>query len=335
MPLSHAALDTDASSSRCPPAVCVAAVLGDALHRVAVLGGREGMPRSLGSVYGGSVTRFLGVGLRGVASRRPVAMPVVTPLCNGVAVSVDGRSLLVSDSGATHGIHIVTIVGRSPTRHVGSFGSQPLCFNQPHQVYVATDGFVFVADAFNNRVQVLCPDMSLHSVIGRGVLSSPVGVCANADVVVASEAYAGTVAVFNRPDGTLRARFGGHVDGDDRLRSPRGVCFLGASVIAVADCGSNRVSLFTVTGPEPEAGTLLRHIGAGLLHNPQAVCAAAAPGHELVVADAGNRCVRVFSGVGELLMTFGDGDFRGVAIARDNTRVYATDSRTRSCVVFS
>ncbi len=58
-----------ASSSRCSPGVCVGAVLGDAERRVAVLGGREGMPRSLGSVYGGSVTRFLGGGCRRVASR--------------------------------------------------------------------------------------------------------------------------------------------------------------------------------------------------------------------------------------------------------------------------
>jgi hypothetical protein len=68
VPLSHAA-SSSSSSSRCPPDVCVTAVLGDALHRIAVLGGREGVPRSLGSVYGGSVTRFLGGSLRGVASR--------------------------------------------------------------------------------------------------------------------------------------------------------------------------------------------------------------------------------------------------------------------------
>ncbi len=65
VPLSHTVPD----ASRCPPDVCVAAVLGDALGRVSVLGGREGMLRSLGSVFGGSVTRFLGGGLRGVVSR--------------------------------------------------------------------------------------------------------------------------------------------------------------------------------------------------------------------------------------------------------------------------
>jgi hypothetical protein len=57
VPLSYAAPDASSSLSS---HVCGSAVLGDALRRVAVLGGREGMPRSLGSVYGGSVTRFLG-----------------------------------------------------------------------------------------------------------------------------------------------------------------------------------------------------------------------------------------------------------------------------------
>jgi hypothetical protein len=66
-PLSYTLPD---ASSRCPPGVCVAAVLGDALRRVAVLGGREGAPRSLGSVYGGSVPRFLGAASEG---RRPTS----------------------------------------------------------------------------------------------------------------------------------------------------------------------------------------------------------------------------------------------------------------------
>jgi sugar lactone lactonase YvrE len=85
--------------------MCVSAVLGDALRRVAVLGGREGMSRSLGSVYGGSVTRFLGGGLRGEESR-VIATPGVHSSCNGMAVSRDGSTLLVSDTGGrSHAIH--------------------------------------------------------------------------------------------------------------------------------------------------------------------------------------------------------------------------------------
>jgi hypothetical protein len=87
--------------------VCVVAVLGDAERRVAVLGGREGMPRSLGSVYGGAVTRFLGGALRGAVSR-VIDTPGVKSSCNGIAVSVDGCTLVVSDGryiSCSHAIH--------------------------------------------------------------------------------------------------------------------------------------------------------------------------------------------------------------------------------------
>jgi hypothetical protein len=47
----------------------VAAALSDAERRVAVMGGREGLPRSLGSVYAGSITRFLGGSFKNVLQR--------------------------------------------------------------------------------------------------------------------------------------------------------------------------------------------------------------------------------------------------------------------------
>jgi hypothetical protein len=119
------------ASSYCSPGVCVAAVLGDALRRVAVLGGREGMPRSLGSVYGGSVTRFLGGGCRGIVSR-VIDMPGVKSWGNGVAVSRDGSTLLVSD--CCFAIHTLRIGDGSPLRVIGGAGDGPLQFKQPRQV---------------------------------------------------------------------------------------------------------------------------------------------------------------------------------------------------------
>jgi sugar lactone lactonase YvrE len=104
-------------------------VLGDALHRVAVLGGREGMSRSLGSVYGGSVTRFLG-GVRGVP--RVVALQSVFPQFNGIAVSVDGTRLLVADTyGGSHAIHEFSVADGVALRCVGGHGDGPLHFRVP------------------------------------------------------------------------------------------------------------------------------------------------------------------------------------------------------------
>jgi DNA-binding beta-propeller fold protein YncE len=325
VPLSHTARRaSSSSSSRCPPDVCVAAVLGDAEHRVAVLGGREGMPRSLGSVYAGSVTRFLGGSSRGVMSR-VINMPWVKPWCNGISVSGDGCTLLVSDGvpSGSHAIHEFSIVDGLRRRVIGGRGGGPLQFVLPCQVFIAPDGFVFVADSFNNRVQVLTPTLDFHSTIGKGQLQSPVGVCADADVVVVSEFDVHRIAVFNRSGGALLRRLGSVGRGSGQLSHPCGVCFMsGDRHVAVADFGNHRVSVFSVDGE------FIHHVGVGALNGPKGVAASAFD--ELVVADTGNRCLRVFSTDGDVLASVGEGRFTGVAVHGSSMFAVDTDATTVS-----
>jgi hypothetical protein len=297
-------IDHDASSSpRCPPDLCVAAVLGEPLHRVAVLGGREGMPRSLGSVYGGSVTRFLGGSLRGVVSR-VIDTPGVKSSGSGIAVSVDGCTLLVSDGryGRSDSIHEIDTADGSRRRIIGTKGDGPLQFDNPEHLCIAPDGFVFVAESGNDRVQVLTPSLDFHAFIGQDELVRPVGVCANADIVVVSEYWAHRIAVFNRGDGALLRRFGCSGIGDGQLLHPSGLCFMsGDRHVAVTDAHNHRVSVFSVDGE------FIRHVGVGVLRDPQGVAASAFD--ELVVADYGRRRIRVFSSAGDLLATVGEGSF--------------------------
>jgi DNA-binding beta-propeller fold protein YncE len=289
------------------PGVCVVAVLGDALRRVAVLGGREGMPRSLGSVYGGSVTRFLG--FRGLRSR-VIDTPRVKSFSNGVAVSRDGSTLLLSDqSGGSHAVHTFRVADGSRLRVIGSWGTGPLQFLQPRQVWVASDDFVFVAELGNSRVQVLTPRLDFHCFVGVGQLYSPSGVCADDAVVMVSEAGYGDhrISVFNRADGALLRRFGCNGRGDGQLNTPRGLCFMsGHRHVAVAEYSNDRVSVFSVEGE------FVRHVGVGRLDCPYGVACSAFD--ELVVADFGNRRVAVFSASGEMLTTIGRGGFMGVAM---------------------
>jgi DNA-binding beta-propeller fold protein YncE len=321
--LSHAA--PNASSSRSPPDACVAAVLGDALRRVAVLGGREGMPRSLGSVYGGSVTRFLGGSLRGVVSR-VIDTHGMTPSCNGVAVSVDGCTLLVgSGLWKSNTIHEFDIEDGSRRRVIGGRGDGPLQFKDPRQVYVAADGFVFVAESGNNRLQVLTPSLDLHCFIGQGQLQFSVGVCANADVVVASDYFGSCISVFNRCDGALLRRFGSQGSDDEQLYQPCGLCFMsGDRHVAVAEDRSHRVSVFSIDGE------FIRHVGVGILKNPQGVACSAFD--ELVVADTRNRRLRVFSATGDLLASVGEGRFTGVVV--HGSTVFAADADKGTVSVF-
>jgi DNA-binding beta-propeller fold protein YncE len=286
----------------------VAVVLGDALRRVAVLGGREGMPRSMGSVYGGSVTRFLGGGLRGVASR-VIATPGVRSDISGVAVSRDGSTLLVSNCaafGGSHTIHEFGVADGSRRRVIGGRGDGPLRFKNPYQVWIASDDFVFVVDSDNRRVQVLTPRLDFHGFVSAGQLRDPRGVCANADVVVVSEANAHRISVFNRSDGALLRRIGSRGSGRGQLDYPRGLCFMSHDRhVAVTDNSNNRVSVFSVDG------ALLRRIGSvgsgrGQLDYPRGLCFMSHDRHVAVTDNSNNR-VSVFSVDGAFIRHVGGG----------------------------
>jgi DNA-binding beta-propeller fold protein YncE len=309
-------------SSRCSAAVCVAAVLGDAEQRVAVLGGREGMPRSLASVYGGAVTRFLGGSCRGVVSR---VIQGVTSSISGVAVSHDGSTLLVSDCPAfrTSAIHELSVADGSRLRVIGGAGDGPIQFAAPCQVWVASDDFVFVAELGSNRLQVLTPTLDFHAFVGVGQLVGPGGVCADDAVIVVSELDAHRISVFSRGDGALLRRFAKKGRGDGQLICPRGLCFTsGHRHVAVADYSNSRVSVFSVEGE------FVRHVGVGELRYPSSVACSALD--ELVVADCGR--VAVFSASGELVKTMGDGGFIGVAL--HGGTIFAHQSNSDKCVVF-
>jgi DNA-binding beta-propeller fold protein YncE len=249
----------------------------------------------------------------------------VKSISNGVAVSRDGSTLLVSDcDGSSHAIHVFRVADGSRLRVIGGAGDGPLRFKEPCQVWVASDDFVFVADNGNDRVQVLTPRLDFHGFVGVGQLNRPSGVCADDGVIMVSE-DAHRISVFNRGDGALVRRFGSHGSGDGQLNTPCGLCFMsGHRHVAVADYGNNRVSVFSVEGE------FIRHVGVGKLRLPYGVACSAFD--ELVVADWCNDRVVVFSASGELLKTMGGGRFTGVTI--HGGTIFAQDCNNSKCILF-
>jgi sugar lactone lactonase YvrE len=302
------------ASTVASPALCVAAVLGDAQRRVAVLGGREGKRRSLGSVYGGSVTRYLGGRCRGVA-RRVIVTSGLTPSVNGVAVSRDGSRVLVSDSGGSHAIHEFSVADGSRLRVVGRRGDGHLQFRIRH--------FVFVADCDNQRVQVLTPTLEFDSVLGDGRLIRPVGVCANSDVVAVSEMQSDVITVLKRRGGALLHRIVcGDVDGGF---SPRGLCFMSDDRrVAISDCLSSRVRVCATDG------VLVSAVGPRKPRRPQGVACSSAD--DVVVADESARCVVVHGTRFGSSTTIGCGGFIGVAV--HGSTIFALEREGYRCVVF-
>ncbi len=244
---------------------------------------------------------------------------------NGVAVTRDGSTLLVSDFyGGTNAIHKFRVADGSPLRVIGGAGDGPLQFKGPLQVWVASDDFVFVAEHGNNRVQVLTPRLDFHAFVGVGQLSSPAGVCADDDVIIVSELTSHRISVFKRRDGALLRRFGSLGSGDGHLNYPYGLCFMsGHRHVAVAENGNHRVSVFSVEGK------FVRHVGVGKLSYPWGVACSAFD--ELVVASRGNNLV-VFSASGEVLKTMAGSDFTGVAI--HGGTIFAQDITNSKCILF-
>jgi DNA-binding beta-propeller fold protein YncE len=246
-------------------------------------------------------------------------------------VSRDGSTLLVSDfSGGSHSISAYNVAdGVRKTVFGGpTAGSGPLQLNHPAQVWIADDGVVFVADSHNSRVQVLTPGLdACASSLGApaDTLRTPVGVCANADIVVVSEVGAHRLTVLKRSDGSVVRTIGCEGSGDGQLKTPCGLCFVsGGSHVAVADCGSHRVSVFGVDG------TFVRHVGVGVLESPIGVACSAFD--ELVVADIH---IQLFSASGVLLRSFGDSfDIASVAIHGDT--IFAQDKleRGQKCMLY-
>ncbi len=263
-------------------------------------------------------------GFRGEESR-VIATPGVKSVSNGVAVSRDGSTLLLSSftGSGSDAIHEFRVADGSRLRVIGGAGDGPLQFKNPYQVWVASDDFVFVAEYGNKRVQVLTPRLDFHSFVGVGQLAYPSGVCADDDLIVVSEG-ANRISVFNRGDGALLRRFGSQGSGDGQLDVPRGLCFVsGHRHVAVADRRNDRVSVFNVEGE------FIRHVGVGKLSHPNGVACSAFD--ELVVADWGHSRVVVFSASGELLKTMA-GPFTGVAI--HGGTIFAQDYDNGKCILF-
>jgi hypothetical protein len=297
---------------------CVAAVLGDALHRLCILGGRAGMPRSLASVLGSAVVRFLG-GFRGKESR---SIPMQH--LGSIAISRDGSTLFVSEDG----VHAYSLTTGAHLRSVGgSWGDGPLQFKSPQKIWIAPDDVLFVAEYWNHRLQLLTPQLDFHGFLGVGELDRPAGVCGVGDYVAVSEAFAGRISVFRRSDGALLRRLG-----VGKLSLPHDLCVMNESyghcghpVVAVADYSNRCISVFCI------GGEFLRHVGVGKLGGVDSIACSAFG--ELIANDIDNNRVVLFCVDGELFQTM---DFyRCTSVALHGGAVYAQLSCNGNCVVFT
>ncbi len=128
----------------------------------------------------------------------------------------------------------------------GSAGAAKGQFGDPLGIAVNSDGFVYVADNLNNRVQMFTPFGGFVLQWGFGGQPWDVAVDANEDVYVSS--VAGHVVGKFSKYGYKITSWGTLGTGDGQFTFPRGVAFDSGGNVYVADSGNKRIQKFTSDG---------------------------------------------------------------------------------------
>jgi sugar lactone lactonase YvrE len=243
---------------------------------------------------------------------------------SGIAMAPD-RSIVVADSGA-HTIlrldpasgEVKVIAGTTRSGYADGAGAAAL-FDAPVGVAVGTDGTIYVADTYNDRIRKIDKAGNVTTVAGGdgpGFVDSPNGLSARFDtpggIAIAPDGAVIVADTGNRrirrigADGAVTTLSGngdyGDLDGnllDASFAEPIGLTIDSAGTIYVADAGANKIRAVQ-TGLAPIVVTLAGRgshglldgaAGAAKLNRPSGV--ALVPNGDVMIADTGNRLVRI------------------------------------------
>lgn len=191
---------------------------------------------------------------------RAALAPVKFRRLTALAVSPDGTKLAVCDTSG-HRVYVLDAKDGRILRTLGKAerSNEEGAFHTPVAVAFDEQGFLFVADYLNFRIQVFDPEGGVDLVFGTagdrpGNLNRPRGLAADAAAKVIYEVDAAfqLVQMFNF-DGELLMWFGMPGDGPAQFQLPSGMARRG-SLLAVTDTLNGRVQLFRFLGAPPSPG---------------------------------------------------------------------------------
>lgn len=181
----------------------------------------------------------------------------------------------------------------------GTPGSELGQLQNPRGIKVDSDGFVYVADAGNQRIQKFTSDGEPVAVWSQGFREPwDVAVGPDGDTIFVADTWNHQIQHLDM-DGTVLNRWGtfgeytspGNV-GQSAFYGPRGVAVGPAGQVYVADTGNKRIQVFDTEGQFlfvwGGGGSL-----SGYLEEPVGI--AIGPNDEIYVADTWNRRIQVFS----------------------------------------
>jgi DNA-binding beta-propeller fold protein YncE len=176
-----------------------------------------------------------------------------------VAVSAAGDKLAVCDTGS-HQVMILDAATGKLEFTLGEPGSSPLegDFHYPVSVAFDDDGYIYVADLFNFRIQIFDPEGELDSTFGEagtrvGDLYRPRGITVDseAEVIYVTDSMMNVIQMFNF-DGEMLMFFAAPGKGPAALNQASGITRRG-DLLAVADTLNSRVQIFRFLGVPDQA----------------------------------------------------------------------------------
>ncbi|XP_065670970.1 E3 ubiquitin-protein ligase TRIM71 [Hydra vulgaris] len=200
----------------------------------------------------------------------------------------------------------------------GQYGSKRREFKSPFGVASDNEGFIYVADSYNHRIQTFGPRGEFVHMFGshgdrKGEFNCPtdVAVSPNSKLVVCDNGN-NRVQVFGR-NGNFIAKFGREGIKNGNFKSPWGVTVSPVSrEIIVADTDNHRIQIFS------SDGKFIMKFGCngdrpGQFNSPCYVAANAENEH-ILVSDSKNHRIQIFDRRGKFIQLFGtqgqeDGQF--------------------------
>ncbi len=163
-----------------------------------------------------------------------------------IVILQDGR-LAVTDTG-NHRMQVLDSEGNFELQ-AGGFGNDLGQMNEPVGLGIGPDGFVYLADTWNSRVQQFTPDLFASSQWpvdaweGTSINNKPYVAVDSAGRVYVTDPEGYRVLIFNA-DGSYAGRFGTFGTGLTNLGLPNGIAIDAQDNIYIADSGNNRILKF-------------------------------------------------------------------------------------------
>ena len=179
----------------------------------------------------------------------------------------------------------------NPVREFGKEGNKKGELKYPHGLTLHRNESIYIADAWNNRIQIFSTAGKFVAEFGKGQLNSPHSIALNDKWVFVSDCYHNAVFKFQITNNIFVCRSAKGV-----LNSPRGITVDTNGEVLVADYYNHRVAVLN------SELKLVREIGKGKLVGPQDV---KINKNKIFVADSNEiNNIHIFTESGVIIRSF-------------------------------